>query len=104
MPIEQLEEKVWAWAEERDLYNQSTKKSRFNKIFEEINEFGEAIFIKHDIDEIILEAGDIIVTLINNLKPMGITLEECLSAAYEKIKDRKGKMVGGTFVKEDGNV
>lgn len=26
---------------------------------------------------------------------------ECLSIAYEEIKNRKGKMVNGTFVKED---
>ena len=28
------------------------------------------------------------------------TLEECLIAAYKVIKDRKGKMINGVFVKE----
>jgi hypothetical protein len=30
----------------------------------------------------------------------GWTLEECLEAAWDEIKDRKGKMVNGEFVKE----
>lgn len=31
---------------------------------------------------------------------LGTNLEECLAAAYDVIKDRKGKMVNGVFVKE----
>lgn len=30
----------------------------------------------------------------------GTTLEECLAAAYDEIKDRRGRMVNGVFVKE----
>jgi len=29
-----------------------------------------------------------------------LTMNECLSVAYNDIKDRKGKMVDGVFVKE----
>ena len=29
------------------------------------------------------------------------TLEECLEVAYNDIKDRKGRMVDGIFVKEE---
>lgn len=31
---------------------------------------------------------------------LGTNLEECLAAAYDEIKDRRGKMVNGVFVKE----
>lgn len=31
---------------------------------------------------------------------LGTNLEECLAAAYDEIKDRKGKMINGVFVKE----
>lgn len=31
---------------------------------------------------------------------LGTNLEECLAAAYDVIKDRKGKMINGVFVKE----
>ena len=30
----------------------------------------------------------------------GVTLKECLQSAYDEIKDRRGKMVNGVFVKE----
>ena len=30
-----------------------------------------------------------------------MTVEKCLQAAYEEIKDRKGKMVNGVFVKQE---
>lgn len=32
---------------------------------------------------------------------LGTNLEECLAAAYDVIKDRKGKMINGVFVKEE---
>lgn len=31
---------------------------------------------------------------------LGTNLEECLQSAYDEIKDRRGKMVNGVFVKE----
>ena len=30
---------------------------------------------------------------------MGISIEECIATAYEEIRDRKGKMINGTFKK-----
>ena len=42
------------------------------------------------------------VVLINIMARNGLTLEECLEVAYNDIKDRKGKMVDGIFVKEGG--
>jgi hypothetical protein len=44
--------------------------------------------------------GDIMVVLINILVRNNLTMDECLKVAYEDIKDRKGKMVDGVFVKE----
>lgn len=32
---------------------------------------------------------------------LGTNLEECLAAAYDVIKDRKGKMINGVFVKQE---
>ena len=46
------------------------------------------------------DIGDIIVVLINIAERNGISLTECVSTAYEDIKDRKGRMVDGIFVKE----
>jgi hypothetical protein len=41
-----------------------------------------------------------LVVMINICKRNGVTLEECLITAYNDIKDRRGKMVDGVFVKE----
>jgi hypothetical protein len=41
-----------------------------------------------------------IVVLINIMERNGYTLDACLAQAYGDIKDRKGKMIDGIFVKE----
>jgi hypothetical protein len=40
------------------------------------------------------------VTLIIQAKMQGMTIEECLNAAYDVISKRTGKMVNGQFVKD----
>ena len=32
---------------------------------------------------------------------LDLDIEECIATAYEEIKDRKGKMIDGVFVKEE---
>lgn len=44
--------------------------------------------------------GDIIVTLVMQAQMWGLTMEECIEAAWQEIKNRKGRMTGGVFVKE----
>lgn len=44
--------------------------------------------------------GDVLVTLILLADMLDVTLEECLSMAYEEIANRQGKMIDGTFVKD----
>ena len=39
-------------------------------------------------------------SLVRTAADSGTTLEECLEVAYDDIKDRKGKLINGTFVKE----
>ena len=46
------------------------------------------------------DLGDMMVVMINIMKRNNITMEDCLSVAYNDIKDRKGKMIDGIFVKE----
>jgi hypothetical protein len=41
-----------------------------------------------------------VVVLINIAERNRLTLTECLQQAWDDIKDRKGKMVDGVFVKE----
>lgn len=46
-------------------------------------------------------AEKIRVTIIVLAHQLDLDVTECLSIAYEEIKNRKGKMVNGTFVKEE---
>lgn len=105
MSIEGLEHRVIEWAKERDLYRNSDMGSRWDKFVEETDELMEEYFDYEEdgtnLDKVKLEAGDVIVTLINLLHPLELDLNTCLNAAYMKIKDRKGKMVNGSYVKEE---
>ena len=40
------------------------------------------------------------VVLINIMIRNNLTMKDCLKVAYADIKDRKGKMIDGIFVKE----
>lgn len=42
----------------------------------------------------------LIYILVRIAHGMGTTIQECLDIAYDEIKDRKGKLVNGVFVKE----
>lgn len=43
---------------------------------------------------------EVVTILANMTERLDTTLEECLQSAYDVIKDRKGKMINGVFVKE----
>ena len=44
--------------------------------------------------------GDVTVTLILLAERCGMTLEQCLQAAYDVISRRTGRMINGTFVRD----
>ena len=41
------------------------------------------------------------MVLTNLAEMLGLKVEDCIDFAYEQIKDRKGKMINGTFVKNN---
>lgn len=69
------------------------------KLQEEVDELADA-HKRNDRDEMIDAVGDITVVLIGYCLQKGLKFEECLASAYAEIKDRKGKVVDGIFVKE----
>ena len=88
------------WAEERGLYDKGDTKTQFLKLMEEAGELGRAI-LKDDQPEFVDAIGDMVVVL-TNLAHLGNTsIEACVDSAYEVISKRTGKMVNGTFVKDD---
>ncbi len=88
------------WAKERGLYDGGDTKTQFCKLMEEGGELGRAI-LKNDAHEFVDAIGDMVVVLTNLAHLGGTTIEQCIDAAYAEIKTRKGKMLNGTFVKND---
>jgi NTP pyrophosphatase (non-canonical NTP hydrolase) len=88
------------WAGERGLYTKGDKKTQFCKLMEEAGELGRAI-LKEDQPEVVDAIGDMVVVLTNMAHLSGTTIEYCIDTAYEVISKRTGKMVNGTFVKDE---
>ena len=87
------------WAEDRNLIKGSDPKSQLLKTMSELGELADGI-LKNRPAEIIDGLGDTVVTLVIVAAHCGFTIEECIEHAYEEIKDRKGRMENGTFIKE----
>ena len=68
---------------------------------EELGETAGAILKHKKTDEVIDGIGDIFVTVIILSKQLGLDPTECLEHAWNEIKDRKGKTIDGTFIKEE---
>jgi len=87
------------WAIERDIYVNGDAKTQFIKLIEETGELSKAI-LKDDKNEFIDAIGDCVVVLTNLAAMKGLNIEDCVVSAYTEIKDRKGSMKNGTFVKQ----
>jgi NTP pyrophosphatase (non-canonical NTP hydrolase) len=90
------------WAGERGLYTKGDKKTQYAKLMEESGELARAI-LKDDQEEFVDAIGDMVVVLTNLAHLGGTTIEDCIDSAYKVISNRKGKMINGTFVKDDNN-
>lgn len=86
------------WAEARGIYTNGDAKTQLIKLMEEVGELSKAV-LKQDQHEIVDGIGDCVVVLTNLAELTGISIEHCIDSAYNEIKDRKGKMDNGTFVK-----
>lgn len=92
-------EDIRQWAEDRNLIEGSTPEKQIIKLFEEIGELSGAL-ARGKLDGCLDGIGDAVVVLTILASQMGVPIEECINAAWYEIKDRKGKMVNGVFVKE----
>lgn len=90
---------VQCWAEGKDLLVKQNAPKQMMKVMEELGETASAI-LKDDHDKIVDGIGDTFVTLIILSYQLGLEPAECLDRAWNEIKNRKGKTVNGTFIKE----
>ena len=99
MPID-IFNKIRSWAEIRGLYEKGDPMVQYVKLQEEAGELAKAL-LKDDQPEVIDAIGDIVVVLTNLAHQRGVYIEECIQTAYEVINKRTGKMINGTFVKDE---
>ena len=97
MNLDKLVSKVELWHIERNLIDGSTDQAQFVKLIEEAGELAGNIARGKDLQD---DIGDMLVVLINIALRNKYDLYECLEVAWDDIKDRKGKMVDGVFIKE----
>ena len=92
--------KIRTWAETRGLYEKGDPMTQYVKLQEEAGELAKAL-LKDDQPEVIDAIGDMVVVLTNLAHQRGVYIEECIQTAYEVINKRTGKMINGTFVKDE---
>lgn len=82
-----------------DLYRNTDEFKQFTKLEDETEELYEALRHKPK-SEILSEAGDVYICLLNILHCCDLTMEDAVNSAANKVTKRKGQMVDGLFEKE----
>lgn len=90
---------VGDWADRKGLLKPENATKQMLKVMEEVGETAAAL-AKNNEAELKDGIGDSFVTLIILANQCGFTPNECLLAAWNEIKDRKGKTENGVFIKE----
>lgn len=94
-------ERLEKWGEDRNFYNKehgTTPEKQMLKLQEEIGELASDLAKGRDPKDSIGDAG---VVLVGLAKLCGTSLLACLEIAYNEIKNRKGEMRNGIFVKQE---
>ena len=98
MNLEQIDVSVFQWAADKGLMTPENAPKQALKLAEETGEVARAI-PRNDRDELKKEIGDCTVVLSILARQMDMNLHECYLSAWDKIKDRKGETINGTFIK-----
>jgi len=111
MQYEELKEKIVQWGKDRNIFEFSTPIKQLHKTQEELDETMNALVAFADaktekakekaMEEVIDGIGDMGVTLMMLCHKVDVDFVECLASAYDVIKDRKGKMINGLFVRNE---
>jgi len=88
------------WAKSRGLFDKGDAKTQYIKLQEEAGELAKAL-LQDDEEEVIDAIGDMVVVLTNLAHIKGVSIERCIACAYDVINKRTGKMINGTFVKDE---
>ena len=109
-PFEKLENKqslnkgvfdnIRNWGFQKGILQGGDTKTQLIKLYEEVGELSEAV-LKNNKADIVDAVGDIIVVLTNFAELNGVSIEDCIQSAYNEISGRTGRMINGTFVKDE---
>lgn len=86
------------WADARNIIIGSTPERQALKLGSEMGELFDHV-AKKDIAAVKDDIGDCMVVLTIIAAQCNLSVEECLQQAYDDIKDRRGVMYNGVFVK-----
>ena len=93
-----ITDKIREWSIARNLHTADPTKQAL-KLGEEFGELFEGLAKGNE--NLTKDAlGDMYVVMTIMAQQLGFTIEECIEIAYDEIKDRRGKMIDGVFVKE----
>ena len=104
-----FQQRIKQWAMDRNLIEGSSPLLQMTKLWEECEELSHALqdrdipgTVNEDgnMAEVVDAIGDTQVVLAVMCAQLGLDIDACREAAWLEIKDRKGKMVDGVFVKE----
>ena len=98
MNTEDYEQRIVGWHHDRNLIEGATDKDQLCKLVQEVGELSDNICKGRSVAD---DIGDCIVVLINIAERHELSLADCMAVAWNDIKDRKGKMVDGIFIKEE---
>ena len=86
------------WARDRGLDTADPTKQML-KLAEEFGELAEGL-AKDKPEQVEDSIGDMYVVMTILALQLGLDIEDCVQKAYNEIKNRRGKMINGVFVKE----
>lgn len=102
MTNNELFENIRQWGRDRGLDKQNSLVQFETKLVGEDSETQELwkALVDKSKPQIIDGIGDCVVVLTMIAMQEGLKIEDCIASAYEEIKNRKGKLVNGVFVKD----
>ena len=95
--LDLLESKIKQWHYDRNLIDGANDKDQVCKLIQEVGELSDNVCKGKDVAD---DIGDCIVVLINIATRNNLSLGDCMNQAWNDIKDRKGMMIDGIFVKD----
>lgn len=96
--LNELTDNIYQWFDEKRL---SDPIMQYAKLNEEVGEMAHELTRGNRTTKEMKDAiGDTYVTLVGMAHHLGLDLSECVDMAYNEIKNRKGRVVDGSFIKE----